>query len=110
MSNFFYRGLRKIEDTMCYSDTLEEEADRIALQLLARACFDVREAERIATTFANLATPSDAKISKEEIEKHRYIYKHSFNNHKLSFIHKNLPKFVEFRDKCGCTPLNFKLK
>lgn len=94
-----------MDDVMCYSKTLEEEADRIALQLLARACFDVREVVAVTSTFIKLSEAPASKVSREEMKKNRYIYKHAFNEDKLLFLNSNLTKFVSFREKCGCTPL-----
>lgn len=100
-----YRQYKKMDDVLCYSKTLEEEADRIALQLLARACFDVREVAEVISTFSKLAEAPASKVSKEEMKKNRYIYKHAFNEEKLLYLKSNLTKFVSFREKCGCTPL-----
>src|SRR5699024_4867381 len=97
-----YRQYKKIDDVLCYSKTLEEEADRIALQLLARACFDVREVVEITSSFSkHRAETSVSKVSSEEMKKNRYIYKHAYNEDKLVYIKSNLPKFVSFREKCG---------
>lgn len=100
-----YRQYKKMDDVLCYSKTLEEEADRIALQLLARACFDVREVAEVTSTFSKLAEAPASKVSKEEMKKNRYIYKHAFNEEKFLYLKSNLTKFVSFREKCGCTPL-----
>src|SRR5699024_4150941 len=106
IGSLFYGLYRKLADTMCYSNTLEEEADRIALQLLARACFDVREAEKVAVAFHKLLPKTEIERSKTiEVQRHRYIYKHAYNDHKLAYFRDNLSKFVEFRQKCGCAPL-----
>ena len=108
-NEIMYPKIREMNESYCYSDTLEEEADRIALQLLARACFDVREVEKICTALHRRSPTWDVEKIPEEMEKHRYIYKHSFNDHKQLFIRDNLAKFVEFRQKCNCAPLTWTL-
>lgn len=105
MGRVLYRQYKKIDDVLCYSKTLEEEADRIALQLLARACFDVREVIEITSSFSKLAETPASKTSREEMKQNRYIYKHAFNEDKLLYIKSNLPKFVKFRESCGCASL-----
>ena len=111
-ANIIFNISLKVISILNYSDTLEEEADRIALQLLARSCYDVREVEKLAAICNQLIANNNTnkeetkkKQTPEEVEKDRYIYKHAFNQHKLSFLHDNVSKFIDFRIKCGCPPL-----
>lgn len=102
---FFYNSYQKVAKKLNYSDTLEEEADRVALQLMARACFDIREVDKFAAKCRKLIIDDGKEASEETIDQHRYVYKHSFNDHKMEFISKNLDTFMNFRLKCNCPPL-----
>ncbi|KAJ6216256.1 hypothetical protein RDWZM_007413 [Blomia tropicalis] len=102
---FFYNSYQKVAKKLNYSDTLEEEADRVALQLMARACYDIREVDKFAAKCRKLIIDDGKEASEETIDQHRYVYKHSFNDHKMEFISKNLDTFMNFRLKCNCPPL-----
>lgn len=110
VSNFAWRRLKGILEYYNYDAILEDEADRIAYQLLSRACFDIREAKKIATKLANLVDQQsfeeDALKRDENSQKYRYIYKHVYDQQKLSSLENQLDAFLEFRKSCDCPPLD----
>lgn len=107
---FFYRKLKIEYNKANYSDILEEETDRIALQLLSRACYDIREVEKFIVNCQNYLNKEDSNetgLKNQEIDdKYRFIFKHRFNEkEKLDYLKNNLDVFIKFRSTCGCQVL-----
>lgn len=103
VSHYCYRKLRDCENGVQMVDVLEEEADRIALQLLARSCYDVREVEKFIQKCYNIrkAHHSEQLLATS----YHYIFKHNFNDHRKEFVANSMARFVQFRKACGCPPL-----
>lgn len=110
-----YRYYRKISNKINYSKTLEEETDRIAMQLLSRACFDVRRVNKFVDNCRRQmelkqksATTTTKSDDVDQSSKLHYLYQHGLNNEskwKQFNDEKLMKKILEFRNECGCDPL-----
>lgn len=85
-----------------YHKKLEEEADRIALQLMARACYDVREAPRFWKNHY------DPEIVNKPIDKNKpinFFSKHHLDEERVTYLDKYMNAYIKLRESCKCTPL-----
>ncbi|KAH7638049.1 metalloendopeptidase oma1-like protein [Dermatophagoides farinae] len=108
-----YEKYRKMLSKMNYSETLEQETDRIAMQLLSRACFNVKRVEKFADKCHQLmlsrqkSTTESVDHDNQRQELH-YIYEHGHNNdEKCNRFNdeKFMKKIIQFRHECGCDPI-----
>lgn len=103
IAQFWLNLYQPLEMALNFCDKLEEESDRIAMQLLARSCYDIREVETLLAKGHEMLKQLDEPSDKSN--QHRYLLQHSFSQHKLTSVHNNLDKFVQFRSICGCPDL-----
>lgn len=114
VGRFFYRQYKIEFNKTNYSSILEEETDRIALQLLSRACYDIREVQKFIINCQNYLDKQEQndKLNGKELndnkinDKCRFIFQHRFNEkEKLDYFKNNLDVFIKFRSTCGCQAL-----
>lgn len=114
--DIFYRKYRKMLSKINYSETIEEETDRIAMQLLSRSCFDVRRVNRFIDKCHQYQQQTESKqkstATTESSDNNRlalhYLYAHGHSNGskwKRFNDEKLMKKFIEFRNECDCDPL-----
>jgi hypothetical protein len=90
-----------------YSEELEEEADRIALQLITRCCYDVRKSKTFCHKYQHLSQSSHNLIDENtiNINNDNYFAKHPINNNKFRYFDKYMNAFLKLRLECNCDPL-----
>jgi len=99
ISQWFYNKVVKLMLDLPYSRELETEADTVGLQLMAKACYDVRES---STFWRKMQVYS--KMKKEE-EIPEFISTHPSNESRSDQLDKIIPKAMELREACNCPSL-----
>ena len=95
------RRLCKLSKNIPYKRVYEDEADRIAMQLMTRACFDVRKAKRFWEKRCHLQVNNDKPIDDQFIGVHQ-----GFGVDRVKEVESLIPPFIELRKQCNCPPLN----
>eukprot|EP00105_Crassostrea_gigas_P019900 XP_011438536.1 PREDICTED: metalloendopeptidase OMA1, mitochondrial-like [Crassostrea gigas] len=81
-----------------FSRQLEKEADKVGLQLAAKACFDVREASVVWSMMQVKDTVEGNSIPE-------FMSTHPSNETRVELIDFLIPRMTELRDKCNCPRL-----
>ncbi|KPM10579.1 metalloendopeptidase OMA1-like protein [Sarcoptes scabiei] len=109
VKHWFFRKFCDFEKQIVFDEALENETDRITLQLLSRACFDIREVEKLIKKFQTTMDQTNKQNSSNDsgsaIDSNRFFMQHGFNELKLKNLTLHLDKFIAFREQCGCKPL-----
>ena len=99
--------IRKTLEFSSFNEELEEEADRIALQLMTRSCFDVRKCHQFCKRCKDFArNPIEAKEKDNKSEdNYDFFVKHPITEYKILYLFKYIKPFVDLRKICNCEPL-----
>jgi len=84
-----------------YSRMLEEEADRVGLEIAAKACYDVRASSNIWTKLYlknKLSNGADNELQK-------YFSTHPVEDTRADQLDLNIPAALHLRKSCSCPPL-----
>ncbi|XP_062600148.1 metalloendopeptidase OMA1, mitochondrial-like [Saccostrea cucullata] len=84
-----------------FSRELEKEADKVGLQLAAKACFDVREASVVWSLMQVKETVEGTSIPE-------FMSTHPSNETRVELIDFLIPRMTELREKCNCPRLSAK--
>lgn len=92
-----------------YTEELEEEADRIAMQLMTRCCYDVRKCRHFCKKYRHLSetkaeSKNEAKDQQNEID-YQFFTKHLITDNKLLYLFQYTKPFLMIRKRCECPPL-----
>ena len=104
-ANYFRNAFHQMEMEKVHSQEIEEEADRIALQLLARSCYDVRDAVTFVEKCSKLSKDPEYSKVISNLPINNFLLLHKFDDERLEFLHGIIDKFVQFRLSCDCEPL-----
>lgn len=83
-----------------YSRTLETEADKVGLQLAAKACVDVRASSVFWKQMAVMETYG------EEPHIPELLSTHPSHERRAEYLDRLIPKALKLRESCDCPPLN----
>ncbi|KAG8225373.1 hypothetical protein J437_LFUL005388 [Ladona fulva] len=100
---FFHWLTDKITHLMIdlpFSRNIEKEADEVGLMMIAKACYDVREASKLWEKIDKISADKDEEKPIEWLSTHP-----SFINRKI-FIDEQLPIAIRIREECNCPPLS----
>ncbi|XP_048763090.2 metalloendopeptidase OMA1, mitochondrial-like isoform X2 [Ostrea edulis] len=84
-----------------FSRELEKEADKVGLQLAAKACFDIREAS-VVWTLMQVKDTMEGTVIPE------FMSTHPSNETRVELIDFLIPRMTELREKCSCPRLSSK--
>lgn len=93
---FMHRVIKYFD--LPFSRELEKEADKVGLQLAAKACFDVREASVVWSMMQVKDTVEGNSIPE-------FMSTHPSNETRVELIDFLIPRMTELRDKCNCPRL-----
>lgn len=83
-----------------YSRTLEAEADKIGLQLAAKACVDVRA----SSVFWQQMELSDSLHGYPRLPE--WLSTHPSHGNRAEYLDRLIPQALELREACNCPPLS----
>ncbi|KAM4640623.1 metalloendopeptidase OMA1, mitochondrial [Discoglossus pictus] len=92
--------LKEIMFNRPYSRTLEAEADRVGLQLAAKACFDVRA----SPVFWQQLEMID--ILEEKPQMPEWLSTHPSHGNRAEHLERLIPEALKLREKCNCPALS----
>ncbi|XP_064604801.1 metalloendopeptidase OMA1, mitochondrial-like [Liolophura sinensis] len=98
VTQWFYNKVVDFTLHLPYSRKLESEADKVGLQLCAKACFDVRESSAFWTIMDCLARLEGAKTPE-------WLSTHPANDTRVKHLDFIMPKMIEQRAACSCPQL-----
>lgn len=101
VTQWFYNKVVHLLLTLPYSRQLETEADVVGLQLIAKACYDVRESSRFWQTMAVYGeqSPDDASQPPE------WLSTHPSHENRADRLDAIIPQALETRRQCDCSEL-----
>ncbi|ELU06397.1 hypothetical protein CAPTEDRAFT_112381 [Capitella teleta] len=94
---------KKVVDLMLhlpYSRALETEADEVGLQLVAKACYDVRQ----SSVFWNVMA-LQSELPGQEGQIPEWLSTHPNHENRASRLDELIPEAIELRNKCKCLRL-----
>lgn len=100
VTNWFYNKVMDLTLHAPYSRTLEKEADRVGLHLMAKACYDVREGSVLWYRFS---------VDEDMTGEGRFpewLSTHPAHGNRVKHIDQLIPKAIEEREKCKCERLS----
>ncbi|CAI9583492.1 unnamed protein product [Staurois parvus] len=83
-----------------YSRTLETEADKVGLELAAKACVDVRASSVFWKQMVVMETYGDEPHIPEVLSTH------PSHERRAVYLDRLIPKALKLRESCDCPPLN----
>lgn len=95
-----FNTIAKIIMDLPHSRAIESEADVVGLDLIAKACFDVREAPAFWRKMDFLTF-----MSKDEVEIPEFLSTHPSNNNRWFQLKKRIPSALSQRENCQCSRL-----
>ncbi|XP_046353546.2 metalloendopeptidase OMA1, mitochondrial-like [Haliotis rufescens] len=99
VTQWFYNRVLDILLCLPYSRKLEKEADKVGMQLAARACYDVREGSIVWKKFQISEDLGDDAQTPEWLSTHPANLKRAEH---LDFL---VPEAIKLRASCNCKPL-----
>ncbi|KAK2150884.1 hypothetical protein LSH36_384g05020 [Paralvinella palmiformis] len=101
ISQWFYNKMVKLLLELPYSRKLETEADEVGLELIARACFDVRE----SSSFWQRMAFNEELISKGEMPPPEWISTHPASEKRAAILDQLIPEAIKLRECSHCPHL-----
>ena len=106
LENEMKKLIRKLITFNPYSEKIEEEADRIAMQLMTRCCYDVRKCRHFCRKHRHLSqTKDNNNENQSDVINHDFFAKHPITDNKLLYLFQYIKPFMELRKRCNCQPL-----
>lgn len=100
VTDWFYNRVMQLMLHLPYSRKLEMEADEVGLQLIAKACYDIRE----STVFwSAMAAHNELNDS---IEMPQWLSTHPANETRAEKFEQLMPQAIKQRQSCNCPALS----
>lgn len=100
VTEWFYNRVMQLMLHLPYSRKLEMEADEVGLQLIAKACYDIRE----STVFWS-AMAAHNELN-DNIEVPQFLSTHPANDTRAQKFEELIPEAIKQRQSCNCPALS----
>ncbi|KAL5020934.1 hypothetical protein ScPMuIL_000089 [Solemya velum] len=98
ITQWFYKKVTKLLLHMPYDRNMEKEADKVGINLMAKACYDVREAVRF-WTMMDIAQEKDGENVAE------FLSTHPSSRNRAEYFDHIMPRLLDLREVCKCPKL-----
>ncbi|WAR24414.1 OMA1-like protein [Mya arenaria] len=96
VTHWYFNKVIDIAFHKAFSRDMEIEADNLGFKLATRACFDVRESERV---WADMSVVDDLLGTRKTSQ---WNSTHPSNENRVKYFQKKMPEALKLRLECGC--------
>lgn len=103
VTHWFFDKVVQLLLSLPYDRKLETEADDVGLQLMAKACYDVRESSNFWDLMKFL---SETESENDDASLPELFSTHPSNETRINTLTKMIPQAIGMRDECKCPRLS----